>query len=114
MTGRILIVDDQVANLGVLEAKLASEYFDVSTATSGQKALDLVNQQPPDIILLDDNFASIVAAIEEGRTLFDNLKKTIAYTLAHLWPELLPVFLNLAFSFVRAPSGPSSPRCRPN
>jgi two-component system cell cycle response regulator len=53
MTGRILIVDDRVANLGVLEAKLASEYFDVSTATSGQKALDLVNQQPPDIILLD-------------------------------------------------------------
>ncbi|MFM7631716.1 MAG: response regulator, partial [Alphaproteobacteria bacterium] len=53
MTGRILIVDDRVANLGVLEAKLVSEYFDVMTATSGQKALDLVNQQPPDIILLD-------------------------------------------------------------
>jgi len=31
---------------------------------------------------MDDNFASIVHAIEEGRTLFDNLKKTIAYTLA--------------------------------
>ncbi len=53
MTGRILIVDDRMANLGVLEAKLVSEYFDVTTATSGQKALDLVNQQPPDIILLD-------------------------------------------------------------
>jgi two-component system cell cycle response regulator len=53
MTGRILIVDDRVANLGVLEAKLVSEYFDVTTATSGQKALDLVHQQPPDIILLD-------------------------------------------------------------
>lgn len=52
---------------------------------------------PPPV--LDDNFASIVAAIEEGRTLFDNLRKTVAYTLAHLWPELLPVFLNLAFSF---------------
>jgi sodium/potassium-transporting ATPase subunit alpha len=48
---------------------------------------------------MDDNFASIVAAIEEGRTLFDNLKKSIAYTLTHLWPELLPVFLNLAFGF---------------
>lgn len=53
MTGRILIVDDRVANLGVLEAKLVSEYFDVTTATSGQKALELVNQDPPDIILLD-------------------------------------------------------------
>ena len=38
MTGRILIVDDRVANLGVLESKLASEYFDVSTATSGLKS----------------------------------------------------------------------------
>ncbi len=50
----------------------------------------------------DDNFCSIVEAIEEGRTLFDNLKKTIAYTLAHAVPELTPVFLNLAFGFVRA------------
>lgn len=40
-----------------------------------------------------------VHAIEEGRTLLDNLKKSIAYTLAHLWPELLPVFLAIAFSF---------------
>ena len=34
-----------------------------------------------------------------GRTLFDNLKKSIAYTLSHIWPELAPVLLNLAFSF---------------
>jgi two-component system cell cycle response regulator len=53
MTGRILIVDDRPANLGVLEAKLVSEYFDVMTATSGQEALDLVNRQLPDIVLLD-------------------------------------------------------------
>jgi sodium/potassium-transporting ATPase subunit alpha len=45
---------------------------------------------------MDDNFASIVAAVEEGRLIFDNLVKTIAYTLAHLWPEIFPVFLNLA------------------
>lgn len=51
------------------------------------------------MVLMDDNFCSIVGAIEEGRTLFDNLKKTVAYTLAHAWPELFPVFLNLAFSF---------------
>ncbi len=37
--------------------------------------------------------------------LFDNLKKTVAYTLAHLWPELVPVFLNLAFSFPLALNG---------
>jgi sodium/potassium-transporting ATPase subunit alpha len=46
-----------------------------------------------------------VHAIEEGRTLFDNLKKTIAYTLAHLLPEILPIFLNLAFAFPLAMNG---------
>jgi len=40
---------------------------------------------------MDDNFASIVTAIEQGRTIFENLKKTIAYTLTHLWPEVVPV-----------------------
>lgn len=57
------------------------------------------------MILLDDNFASIVGAIEEGRTLFDNLKKTFAYSIAHLWPEIFPAFLNLAFSFPLALNG---------
>ena len=71
----------------------------------GSKNASDVAREAADIILLDDNFASIVNAIEEGRTLFDNLKKTIAYTLAHLWPELVPVFLNLAFSFPLAMNG---------
>ena len=47
-----------------------------------------------DIILTDDNFASIVKGIEEGRLLFDNLRLSIAYTLAHLWPEVCPIILN--------------------
>lgn len=42
-------------------------------------------------------FPSIVNAIEEGRVIFDNLKKTIAYTLTHCTPEVFPIFLNLAF-----------------
>ena len=37
-----------------------------------------VAREAADIVLMDDNFASIVTAIEEGRTLFDNLKKSIA------------------------------------
>ena len=42
------------------------------------------------MILMDDNFASIVNGIEEGRVIFDNLKKSIAYTLSSNIPEILP------------------------
>lgn len=49
-----------------------------------------VSKQAADMILLDDNFASIVHGIEEGRLIFDNLKKSIAYTIASNIPELMP------------------------
>ena len=58
--------------------------------------------QAGDIILLDDNFASIVVGIQEGRLLYDNLKKTIAYTLTHMVPEVFPIIINLLFALVRA------------
>jgi magnesium-transporting ATPase (P-type) len=45
------------------------------------------------MILLDDNFASIVTGVEEGRLIFDNLKKSIAYTMTSKIPELLPFIL---------------------
>ena len=53
--------------------------------------------QAADIVLLDDNFASITRAIEMGRLVFDNLKKTVAYTLTHAIPELVPIGIALAF-----------------
>ncbi|KAI0988439.1 hypothetical protein GJ496_000212, partial [Pomphorhynchus laevis] len=49
-----------------------------------------VSKQAADMILLDDNFSSIVTGVEEGRIIFDNLKKSIAYTLTSNIPEIAP------------------------
>ncbi|KAM5147388.1 LOW QUALITY PROTEIN: potassium-transporting ATPase alpha chain 2-like [Callospermophilus lateralis] len=46
-----------------------------------------------DMVLLDDNFASIVTGVEEGRLIFDNLKKTIAYSLTKNIAELCPFLI---------------------
>ncbi|TMW69048.1 hypothetical protein Poli38472_001204 [Pythium oligandrum] len=56
-----------------------------------------VAREASDIVLMDDNFSSIVRGIDQGRVIYDNLKKTIAYTLTHLWPEIAPVAIKLAF-----------------
>ena len=53
MSARVLVVDDIAANVRLLEAKLAAEYFEVMTASSGKEALALIEKQTPDIVLLD-------------------------------------------------------------
>src|SRR6516225_9372850 len=53
MSARVLVVDDILANVKLLEAKLTSEYFEVMTATDGAAALALVLSAAPDIVLLD-------------------------------------------------------------
>ncbi|MEM7397726.1 MAG: PleD family two-component system response regulator [Pseudomonadota bacterium] len=53
MTARVLIVDDMLANLKLLEARLEAEYFTVQTASSGADALEICSQDLPDVILLD-------------------------------------------------------------
>jgi two-component system cell cycle response regulator len=53
MTARVLVVDDILANVRLLEAKLTSEYFEVCTAMNGADALEAVDSFKPDIILLD-------------------------------------------------------------
>lgn len=49
-----------------------------------------VAKEASDMVLLDDNFASIVNAVEEGRTVFINIKRFIAYILTSNVPEILP------------------------
>ncbi len=49
-----------------------------------------VAKNAADMLLLDDNFSSIVNGVEEGRLIFDNLKKSIAYTLSSNIPEIAP------------------------
>lgn len=53
MTARVLVVDDILANVKLLEARLAAEYFDVLTAYSGQEALDVLARESVDVVLLD-------------------------------------------------------------
>ena len=59
-----------------------------------------VAKEAADMVLLDDNCASIVAAIEEGRTVFENLRKFLTYILTSNIPELVPY---LAFVLFRIP-----------
>jgi phosphoserine phosphatase len=47
-----------------------------------------VARESADMILMDDNFASIVNGIEEGRSVFDNLQKFNVYVFTHNWSEL--------------------------
>ena len=54
-----------------------------------------VSKQAADMILLDDNFSSVVIAVEEGRIMFDNLKKILFYTLASNVAEIAPFVLFL-------------------
>lgn len=59
-----------------------------------------VAREASDMILLDDNFASIVAAIEEGRTVYFNIKKFVTYILSSNIPEIVPYILQF---FLRIP-----------
>lgn len=59
-----------------------------------------VAKEAADMVLLDDNFASIVAAVEEGRAVFDNIRKFLTYILTSNIPEIVPY---LAFVLFRIP-----------
>jgi len=65
----------QQANIGVV----------VGSATD-------VAKETADLILLDNNFRTIVAAIEEGRVIFDNIQKVVSYVLSNSFAEILAIF----------------------
>lgn len=54
-----------------------------------------VSKEAAAMILLDDNFASTVNGISEGRLIFVNLKKSIQYVVTHIIPEVVPFLLSV-------------------
>ena len=65
----------------------------ISMGRKGTEAAKEASQ----IVLLDDNFASIVAAVHEGRTVYDNIRKVVAWTLPTNGGETLSVVLAILF-----------------
>ncbi len=53
MTARVLVVDDILANVKLLEARLSAEYFEVLSAFSGKDALEILARERVDVVLLD-------------------------------------------------------------
>ncbi|WP_322515846.1 cation-transporting P-type ATPase [Rhodopseudomonas palustris] len=56
-------------------------------------------KEASEVVLLDDNFVSIVAAVQEGRTVYDNIRKVIAWTIPTNGGEVLAVILAILFGF---------------
>ena len=75
MTGpRILLVDDEPSLLATIAPLLRSQSYDVATATSGHAALESVDRQPPQLVILDLGLpdldgVEVARRLREGRSI---------------------------------------------
>jgi Ca2+-transporting ATPase len=58
-----------------------------------------VAKETADVVLMDNNFRTIVAAVEEGRIIFENIRKVVAYTLSNSFAEVLTIFISMLFKW---------------
>jgi Ca2+-transporting ATPase len=58
-----------------------------------------VAKETADIVLMDDNFKTIVSAVEQGRVIFDNIKKVILYLLSSSFTEIILIMSSLLLGF---------------
>jgi Ca2+-transporting ATPase len=58
-----------------------------------------VARETADVILMDGNFKTIVSAVEEGRIIFENIRKVVAYTLSNSFAEVLTIFFAMLFQW---------------
>lgn len=70
----------------------------------GQRGTDLA-REVSELVLLDDNFATIVNAVEEGRVIYDNIKKTIFFLLSCNFGEIILIVSTMLLS-LKMPLGP--------
>lgn len=73
-----------------------------------------VAKQAADIVLTDDNFATIRNAIEEGREIYANIKKTVIFLLSSNFGEIMTMFFAILFSLAVPPKSEPYPVDQPD